>query len=309
MRAGSGRLGSRGRWAVAVALVTLIVCAVAAGAAWASGSQASPGALGRPGGRGGLTVREPRRRPGAHHHLVARAPARRLRRHGHRAGHGPRRPRPCRRVTVAVDGVPSPASPPHRRKRRLHADLRAHGRRQRHGDPGRRHDGHADQARRRAAGLPGGRRDHAVGPHQARLHGHAGRYAGLVTVTVYHHGSRSRRASGHAAAGKLMLAAPTNGIGAFPLHVAGRRPAAWPRRSRRPHPARRLQAHRRRLQGPLRAHPARAPRGAALSHARHLVDPLGRGRRLDRRLPEGLPPAAHLRVRRRRLAQARHAQS
>jgi hypothetical protein len=45
-------------------------------------------------------------------------------------------------------------------------------------------------------------------------------YAGLVTVSVYHHGRRVARVSGHAAAGKLVLTAPSNGIGTFPLHVA-----------------------------------------------------------------------------------------
>jgi len=44
-------------------------------------------------------------------------------------------------------------------------------------------------------------------------------YAGLVTVNVYHHGRRVARVSGHAAAGKLVLTAPTNGIGAFKLHI------------------------------------------------------------------------------------------
>ena len=45
-------------------------------------------------------------------------------------------------------------------------------------------------------------------------------YAGLITVTVYHHGRKVARVSGHAAAGKLVLTVPTNGIGTFPLHIA-----------------------------------------------------------------------------------------
>jgi hypothetical protein len=42
MRAGSTILGSTRRWATAVALLTLIVCASASGLAWAAGTQASP---------------------------------------------------------------------------------------------------------------------------------------------------------------------------------------------------------------------------------------------------------------------------
>jgi len=45
-------------------------------------------------------------------------------------------------------------------------------------------------------------------------------YAGLITVSVYHHGRRVARLSGHAVAGKLVLTVPTNGIGTFPLHVS-----------------------------------------------------------------------------------------
>ena len=44
-------------------------------------------------------------------------------------------------------------------------------------------------------------------------------YAGLITVTVYHHGRKVARVSGHAAAGKLVLTAPTDGVGTFPLHI------------------------------------------------------------------------------------------
>src|SRR5664280_1953524 len=42
MSAGSTGLGSTRRWAMAVALLTLIVCASASGIAWAAGTQASP---------------------------------------------------------------------------------------------------------------------------------------------------------------------------------------------------------------------------------------------------------------------------
>ncbi len=219
MRAGSGRLGSSGRWAVAVALVTLIVCAVAAGAAWASGAQASPGTSAAPAAGAASPSASPVADP-APTITWSLAPLAVV--YGQSVtAQGTVTPAEAGDVlTVAVDGVAQPA---------LTATTDASGAFSLTFAP----TGGGAVTVALADGTTGAPQDLLVAPKvtwragATMPWGHTrltftvapASYDGLVTVTVYHHGKKVATVKGHAAGGKLTLAAPTPGIGAFSLHV------------------------------------------------------------------------------------------
>jgi L,D-transpeptidase catalytic domain len=190
MRAGSGRLGSRARWAVAVGLVTLIVCAVTASAAWASTvtSTLAPAAV----VYGDSVTAQGTVVPAAAGQVL----------------------------TVAVNGAVLPG---------VTATTDASGAFSVTFVPG----GGGAVTVALADGTTGAPQTLLVAPKVTFRAGATmpwGRtklsftvapasYAGQVTVAVYHHGKKVAVVTGHAANGKLTLAAPTPGIGAFALYV------------------------------------------------------------------------------------------
>jgi N-acetylmuramoyl-L-alanine amidase len=219
MRADSGRLGSRRRWAVAVALVTLIVCAAAASAAWASGTQASPGASAAPAAGAASpaasSLADPA--PSIAWSLTPLAVV-----YGDPVtAQGTVTPAVAGDVlTVAINGVALPG---------LTATTDASGAFSLTFVP----TGGGAVTVARADGTTSTPQDLLVTP---KVMWRAGAtmpwdhtrltftiapttYDGLVTVTVYHHSKKVAVVKGYAANGKLTLAAPTFGIGAFPLHV------------------------------------------------------------------------------------------
>ncbi len=219
MRAGSTRFGSTRRWAMAVALLTLIACLSAAGSAWAAGAQASPAGSPAAGTAAAQSPSAAGADPTPTTIAWSIAPTTVV--YGQTVtAQGTVTPATDgQTVTVAVDGA-TVAAPVTDAGGAFTATFVATvgGTVSATLD-----DGTAGSPLTLAvapkvtvkagATLPWGVTKLAVTVLPAS-------YAGRVTATVSHHGKTVAAASGYAVAGKLVLKLRTPGIGKFPVRVA-----------------------------------------------------------------------------------------
>jgi hypothetical protein len=232
MRAGGTRLGRQGRrWAAAVALVTLIVCAAATGVAWAGGTQASPTGSPAASSTGALTASgSPAASPAGSQspeRLGDPAPAiawtiapTAVIYGASVTAQGTVTPATAgQTVTVAVDGV-TVAGPVTDASGAFNATFApAAG--------GTVTATLADSTTGASyalsvapkftvhvgATMPWGRTRLSITVAPAS-------YGGKVTATVFHHSRKVAVVAGHAAGGVLVLSVPTRGVGKFTVHVA-----------------------------------------------------------------------------------------